>query len=141
MTGPLAPDDPHGEAGDAEEDGDGHTEPNEKTEVGDDDTDTVSREVAWSTHPPGTASPLVVLPGAELSSVGWRRVIAGSPLVLSAVWAAGGPGGPGAPGAGHSTELVTLLALLGLPPTLSAQPGGRGVVADPLPPPLPRAAP
>ena len=45
VTGPLAPDDPHGEAGDAEEDGDGHTEPNEKTEVGDDDTDTVSREV------------------------------------------------------------------------------------------------
>ena len=141
MTGPLASDDPDGEAGDAQKDGDGDAQSDDEAEVGDDDTDTVSREVARSTHPPGTASPLVVLPGAELSSVSWRRVIAGSPLVLSAVWAAGGPGGPGAPAAGHSTELVTLLALLGLPPTLSAQPGGRGVVADPLPPPLPRAAP
>ena len=47
MTGPLAPDDPDGQAGDAEEDGDGDTETNEKTEVSDDHTDTVSREVRW----------------------------------------------------------------------------------------------
>ena len=88
MTGPLASDDPDGEAGDAQKDGDGDAQSDDEAEVGDDDTDTVSREVARSTHPSGTASPLVVLPGAELSSVGWRRVIAGSPLVLSAVWAA-----------------------------------------------------
>ena len=47
MAGPLAPDDPDGEAGDAQEDGDGHAETDEKAEVSDDYTDTVSREVRW----------------------------------------------------------------------------------------------
>ena len=37
----LAPNDPDGEAGDAEEDCDGDAEPDDETEVGDDDTDTV----------------------------------------------------------------------------------------------------
>ena len=51
MTGPLAPDDPDGEAGDGEEDGDGHQETDEETEVSDDHTDAVSGEVRSPASP------------------------------------------------------------------------------------------
>ena len=140
MTGPLAPDDPDRDAGDAEEDGDGHAEPDDEAEVGDDHTDTVSGEVSRLAHPSSTAAPLHVLPGTELSSVERLRLSAAPPLVLGTVGTAGGPGGPGAPPSVHHTQLVTLPDLLALSPALSPQAGGGGVVADPLPPPLSRPA-
>ena len=100
VAGPLAPDDPHGQASHTEEDGDGHGETNEKTEVSDDHADTISREMRSlirSAHPPSTASSHQISSAAEVSTISRRRLTAGPSLVLGTVGAAGGPGGPGGP--------------------------------------------
>ena len=54
----LAPNDPDGEAGDAEEDCDGHAEPDDQAEVGHHHTDAVRRQVGVTraTHAAPTAA-------------------------------------------------------------------------------------
>ena len=58
VAGALAPDDPDGDAGDAEEDCDGHAEPDDQAEVCHHHTDAVRRQVGVTraTHAAPTAA-------------------------------------------------------------------------------------